>query len=833
VRALLPWLVLLACFAVASGASSQTRDAEQALAWAQQLEKTGDAAGAWDAYNRALQASQPLSPHRPRALLGLATIEINQGKYQDARRHAVEAAGLFEQLRDLAQASIALNRLGRAALIEGDYVEAERGFRSAIDRSSKAGYAEGHTEQLGNLANVYFFLGRYADAGGLYQQALDLTTRAGELEWVPRRRRLLLINQATLYQRLGRDQEALGNYRAVGAAEDLRPRERAELLVNLGVLYRRLGDPIKTLATYDDARALFARDRDVDGELNAIKNRGIVLALDLNRLDEAERSFSLALETATKIGNRREMLHGRLYRGETALRAGSHASARGDFEAAFALARELKTPEEEWKALFGLGRVATERAQAVAFLHQAVDTIDLIREGIRIPSLRTEFLNDKRDVFDALIAEMMPSNAPVELFAVLERSHSRAWRERLKLERPVGLGEVQQALRPGTLLLDYWHSPRGAAVIAVTRERAAVFPLRVDEAAIASFVDVLAAGPSTTWRDLGAALGAKLLPPAEWLEGIDRLVIVPDGALALVPFDALSTDRRLIVERAAVSYTPTASTLLRSSESEGWLPPWKVQVEVFADPLAQQPPGGEGQGGALPASAEEARQVAEELGGRAVMHVGAENRKEYLVDRPILAPILHLATHAVADTSAMERSRIEFSSSDGPDGEPDYLFLKEAYALQLDAVELAVLSGCETERGRLVRGEGVQSFSRALLAAGADSTVTTAWRVADEPTADFMQVFYHHLARGEARDEALRLAKIRLLNEPSAVQDPHYWAAFVLTGQGMNPVPRAVTWRMVLGAAALLVGALAATIRLSRRKKVVPLRASSDAEAPR
>jgi hypothetical protein len=48
------------------------------------------------------------------------------------------------------------------------------------------------------------------------------------------------------------------------------------MLVNLGVLYRHLGDPVKALNTYDEAGRLFARDRDVDGELNTVKNRGIV-----------------------------------------------------------------------------------------------------------------------------------------------------------------------------------------------------------------------------------------------------------------------------------------------------------------------------------------------------------------------------------------------------------------------------------------------------------------------------------------------------------------------------------------------------------------------------
>ena len=66
---------------------------------------------------------------------------------------------------------------------------------------------------------------------------------------------------------------------------------------------------------------------------------------------------------------------------------------------------------------------------------------------------------------------------------------------------------------------------------------------------------------------------------------------------------------------------------------------------------------------------------------------------------------------------------------------------------------------------RLVRGEGVQAFSQAFLAAGADSVVTTLWRVADGPTADFMKSFYYALARGESKGAALwipRIAHIRI-----------------------------------------------------------------------
>jgi CHAT domain-containing protein len=299
------------------------------------------------------------------------------------------------------------------------------------------------------------------------------------------------------------------------------------------------------------------------------------------------------------------------------------------------------------------------------------------------------------------------------------------------------------------------------------------------------------------------------------------MVVVPDGAVALVPFDLLRAGSQLLIERAAISYVPTAASLLRDSRRSTWLPPWKLQLRGFADPVAGTDRR-DRDSPALAATAQEVRAVADELGGRAALHVGADNRKAVLLDASSDAPVLHLATHAIADTSAMEQSRIMFSPPESSVAGADYLYLKEAYGLKLDAVDLVVLSACDTGRGRLVRAEGVQSFSRAFLAAGARSTVTTMWRVADRPTADFMQVFYHHLGRGEPRDDALRRAKLRLLNDPSPVRDPHYWAAFVLSGDGRHPVPRAVTWR-ALGAAAgglAVLGAVAT--RFYRKKKSVP-----------
>jgi tetratricopeptide (TPR) repeat protein len=802
-RALLTVAILLT---LASAAPPQATGANS-LIEARRLEAAGETAGALDAYKRAVAESGAQSRERGEALLGLADLEAELGRHADAVTHARQALPILQALGDDAAMSTAKNAEGRAQLYAGNYLAAEQALKDAVALSTRAGAFAARAEQLGNLGNVQFFLGRYADAGRYYDEALATVQSHSGAAWADRRRRIVLINQAILYQRLGRDREALDVYKQLlGAGSALRDREQAQLLTNLGVLYRRMGDPIKALATYEKARALFARDLNVDGELGVLKNRGIVLALDLQRLAEAERAFSDALASATKVGNKREMLHAHLYRAETILRHGDAARALSDYTASLALAKELELPEEQWKALYGLGRALPNPGDAAAHLAAAVDTIETIRENIRVPSLRSDFLTDKREVYDALFATRLGEAAPPALFHILERSHSRGWRERLKLPASVELERVRQSLPDRVLLLDYWNSPRGSAVIAATRTRQAVLPLSIDERQIKALIDALAAGPSDTWRPLRAAVSA-ILPPADWFRDIDHVVIVPDAAIALVPFELLEVDGRPLVARAAVSYTPTAATLLRSVPAGRVVRmPWRLQMRAFADPVFQAARLDDAGAvrGRLSGSADEVRGISSEIAGGSELYVGVRNQKAQLVE-PSAAPILHLATHAAAATSALEQSRLLFSAPPGTDT-ADYLFLREAYELPLGGVELAVLSACDTERGQLVRGEGVQSFSRAFIAAGARSTVTTLWRVPDRQTADFMKVFYHHLQAGVARDEALRRAKLAFLDSNTAAADPHFWAAFVLTGDGLRPVPRAISWSfLLLGAGAVVL----------------------------
>jgi CHAT domain len=457
-------------------------------------------------------------------------------------------------------------------------------------------------------------------------------------------------------------------------------------------------------------------------------------------------------------------------------------------------------------------------------LDSAVHVIENIREAIRVPTLKSDYFNDKRDVYDALISVELPAGDPQRLFALIERSHSRAWRERLGLAGEVTLRAVQQALPFGVTLLDTWSSSWGSAMVTVTGDGAQVKRIKVSEPALRSLINALSAGPGSGWRASATALAAGVLPgglPA----GTGHAIVVPDGALTLLPFELLPIDGRLMIERTAVSYAPTAAMLFRKPAARRTVsPPWTPEFRGFGDPsfAAASLDDTAALRMRLAASAEEVRTIASELGGRSILHLGADDRKAYLIDSAEQAPILHLATHAVADTNAIERSRILFSPARGAQQSADYLFLKEAYDLPLQHVELAVLSACDTERGELLRGEGVRSFSRAFLASGARSTVTTLWRVPDAPTAAFMEVFYYELQRGAPRDVALQTAKLRFARSGGDLADPHYWAAFVLTGEGLRPVPTAIRWSTIAFACLAAIVVLLVLVFSARNSFVPP-----------
>ncbi len=788
---------------------------QQRIATADRLLEAGSTDEAVAEYRRALTLASGAT--NAQILDQLSAIETDTGDYDAAARDANAAASLYAELGDTASRVSSLNQAGLAQMYAGAYATARETLGRTLAIALNANLHEAIVELRMNVASVEFYTGHYAGAATQYELAARVIAAHPQEDWTRRRRRVLLANRATLDQRLGRYDEALASYKeALSDTRDVRADEHAQMLANLGVVYRRLGDPYKALAAYDEARAIFAKEEFLDGELGVLKNRGIVLALDLHRFDEALATFADAYRRASEAGNAREALQAQLYGAETLLRLGDVTAAARDFAAASQTARQLETIEDQWKALYGLARCDLARgddASATTHLRESIAVIEKIRDAIRIPSLKSDFFNDKREVFDALIALRLRQSASVtEIFDLVERGHSRGWRERVGLRSNIDLPSIQRALPGDAVLLDYWTSNAGAAVLVITRTSALVQRITVDAARIRALVDSLARGPSSNWKSLATKIHAELLPAID--AKTPHVLIVTDGALASLPFELLG--QPVLIEQHDVTYIPTAAMLLRETKPvRAWAMPWSSQFRGFADPVFGSAPLDDPaeMRNRLVASADEVRAIAKELGGRALLHVGEEDRKQYLANAS-QTPLVHIASHAFVDPGAIEQSRILFSA-ERRGGVASYLFLKEAYELPFDDVELAVLSACDTERGRVTAGEGIESFSRAFLAAGAKTTVTTLWRVPDATTASFMRIFYHHLQRGESRAEALRLAKLRFMDNG---RDPHEWAAFVLTGDGLRAIPTALRWSTILIALGIVLLVAIVGLSLLRRR---------------
>jgi len=807
--------------------------APPALDDARALQQRGalrEAQKAYEALLPELRSSDPAALGA--ALNALSKIASAEGQYDSAAARAREAADVHRALGDRGGEAYAIQLLGVAELYQAHYASALIQLKTALDLARTIGDREREIAVLNNVGSIHFHQARYLEALRAYREALNSAGQAGTAPWSTRLRRITLTNLAALFQQVGHEDQAIQLYEKLrNEPEALTPSEQARLLSNLGSLYQSLGDPIKALETYRVAQKLLAGNEHRQARIHVLTNIGIVQALDMGDLPVAVATFTDALALAEQSGDRREAMQAHLYRGESLYRQGDVGGATRNFETALATARQLGTTEEQWQALYGLGRLArSAHRDEVAYMHfrDAISGIESVRAQLELASLKADFLADKRDVYDALLEILLERPDAAAFFEVLERARARTFQDRLAVAQPK-LAAVQARLETGTVLLEYWVGPRSAAVLWATREAAGIASLPAvvpNLGEISTLLKEASTGTTDGWKLPAATIGARLLGriPALGRPDATHLIVVPDGALSEIPFELLDAGTGSpIVERFDVSYLPSAAVLLRDSSDTArfWAPPWKRQLVSFAAPRIQPAShaaamelGGAELTNPLPASAEEARAIARTCPGRAQLFLGNANLKRHLVEGAAAGvPLLHLATHAVADMASAERSRILFSPEREQDG-ADYLFLKEVYDLKLRGVDLATLSACDTERGKLVRGEGPYAFSRALLSAGARAAVTTLWRVADEPARDFMAQLYFELNRGKPKAEALRLTKLRFLRSGTALRHPRYWAAFILTGDGLSPIPRVLSWSMLLGMVGMLLlgGVLASSL---------------------
>jgi CHAT domain-containing protein len=284
-------------------------------------------------------------------------------------------------------------------------------------------------------------------------------------------------------------------------------------------------------------------------------------------------------------------------------------------------------------------------------------------------------------------------------------------------------------------------------------------------------------------------LGAALIQPVYALlsRGIKRLVIVPDGPLHFVPFDALIlSNGRYVIDEFETSAAPSIGVAARWWRQDRPVSPTLPSIAI-GDPAYQRasirlpfglslPSLGESAPfERLPASGREARQVANRLGGTELLLAAAasEDRLRRAAGRELR--VLHIAAHAVADDWSSDRSFLALAPSAEHDG---IVTLADLASLDLRA-QFVVLSACRTARGEVIGAEGVQSLTQPFLERGSRAILATTWAVDDRHAASLIDRFYAAISRGTPVGAALREAKLVLRRTGAAMSD---WSAYTLLG---------------------------------------------------
>jgi CHAT domain-containing protein len=853
-----------------NGQPASAADAQKSLA--QIYHEAGDNESAIAAYRQAVATLEPIAAREDtpgmqsftlaESLRGLADCYSDLGRDDLAEPMARRALELMVAVNGWQHRKTAevLNTLGFIYNAEGRREEAKAHYRAALT-AFEAAQGPQHpitANTMMNLAGLLSDDGKLDEAQALMRRGLSVfEARFGR---VHPRTAFVLVNLALTLQQMGEQeqqeagkllQEALAIYeKTLGPTHD----ETANAIVALALLRTRQENNEDAMRYLDRMAEIHAKEP-LGGvnthRLHAV--RAIVL-WKLNKAQDAIREATMAIEQA-------EVLRAYSAGGERE-RAVAFEQYGADFETLIGWQAELNNVPE----LF----LAIERMKARSFMDELrLRHVDLLaglsdaerrrfaqresklrRELTEAETRFREFAEDEANLSADLVAKRREAAAAVlrardalYQYTVDVRAASPAYRQLITNKaEPATLQQVQQSLGDDELVLCYSVNDESCYVVAVGRDGATFTALKVDEQTARSLgiepgmltrdslrrvlLDSSGILPhlSSPKRSEGttdsklALLWQVLIPEPQRAAltngNVKLLTVLPDGPLAMLPFETLVVSNGpepeyLLDAGPPIAYAPSASVLLNLAAREPSQSIKNEPVLTLGDPAYPRSQGAApdaiarklgtvraAQGfraglAPLPYTGWEAKWVEESFAKAALKCVkltGTQATEAAIRREAPGRQILHLACHGMADQSygnffgslAVTPGRAGDPSDDG------FLTMAEIYELNLAGCELAILSACETNFGPQQQGEGVWALSRGFLVAGARRVVASNWVVDDEAGATLVSYFVNYLAAkndAAARDYANSLhAAKKQLRKSDKWRHPFYWSTLVLVG---------------------------------------------------
>ncbi len=752
-----------------------------------------------------------------------------------------KAKDLSEEINDKATLHMALNNLATHYSNHGRFAEALDYLHRSLKIIEELGTASDRRSlayKYQNIAFIYRHQGQHEQALVYARKSLQILEEIDDKFGIAN----LYNNVGVIYkaQRLY-DQSLEWFEKSLKRYEDLKATPGiARTLNNIGDVYRLQGRRAEALAPLQKSLELREKNRDRPGVVLTSNN--------LARLYEADGKFAEMLEAGTRsaqiaseINFAEELWKAQELSGKAHRALGRHAEARQSFQSAIntleTLRRHVAGGEQQqqtfledklspWLNMTEVLVAQREYAEALSFAEQSkarvlLDALQSGRANLRQSlspedrkaeedlrlklvdinsKLTTELRSDKSD--PARVASLRQAVAKARLEYEDFETRLYASYPRLQVQRgeaPIIRKAELKSLLPdsASALLEYVVTEEQTYLFVVTKEvDVQVYKLPIKRSELAKQTEAFRqqlAGRDLGFRPAALKLYELLLKPAEaQLNGKTNLIIAPDNSLWDLPFQALMAgDDRFLIEGAAIAYTPSLTVLREMTKRREKHSAHATPATLLA--LGNPVVGNEtmkrvaqtlrdGKLDPLPEAEQEVKALGRLYGTtRSKVYIGAEAREDRVKSEASRARILHFATHGVLNNSTPMYSHLALA--EGATGEDGLLEAWELMQLDLQA-DLAVLSACETARGRIGAGEGMIGFSWAMFIAGVPSIVVSQWKVESAGTRDLMVNFHRSLIGAKAsKSEALRQSALKLMKNPET-NHPFYWAGFVLVGDG-------------------------------------------------
>lgn len=748
------------------------------------------------------------------------------------------------------------NNLGILQKQLGNYDQALVAMRRALDHYRQTGKSAGIGNTLNSIGTLYSEMGNIGRALDYYRQSLEVEKEGGSLG-----------GSATVYRNMAhelwktdRREEATSLYeRALVLRRQAgNPRHVAESYWDLAKVNIQRGN-LQPAAIYIEEGSYLA---DTTGlaklQAEAAHWRGR-LHYEREEFERALAQFRHSWQISSDLPSHERILSltwlshtfnrlgsdSTLHYGQRAVeliersreRVGQASRMRQDYlrqYSGFYMTLAARTLDHEGPAAEAYKLVEASRARTLSDeLRQASLRIDeLLPEEERLE--RSRYLNRLQELY--LKRESAVREVYLDSLNRLIRDAELAWSSyqnelaqtypryrQLELPEPATLAEAQALCPPNTAILEYAVADERLIVFLVSRNEtlARTYPLgrdgveagRVLSDQVQQFRDAILAqaSPGELERLSAPLLEALVDPVARELGTYERLMVVPDGALAYLPFEALRRNGRYLVEDYTLKYIPSVTSLQLLQT-----PPEQSERDLLAvagsdfSGLDNRPDiiANSSAFRTLPSTLVEVDSIASRFSRSTVIkndevnEQAVKNRLDGSSYRYI-----HLATHGRIDEEQPAMSGLALGKSgelEAADLNDGMLRSSEIYRLRLNT-RMVVLSACNTGMGPLVSGEGILGLQRSFFYAGAPTVVVSLWNVGDRSTSYMMPLFYRELEMAEEDErswwmwfgrwagwersipygstaDAMRRAKLAMIEHP-LLGHPIHWAPFITVGR--------------------------------------------------